>query len=580
MENFVLYDELGRGEQRAVYKGRRKGTVNYFAIHCVDKTKRDDLQNSVRISHNLCHKNVVQFYEWYETSNHLWLVVELCSGITLESILLQDKCLPEDIIRKFGRDVIEGLYYLHCQNIVYCDLSPSKIILDGSGILKLSNFTLAKFDGESDDFDGGNDDIDIDFGQEEGLSQRLVRGLPFYVAPEVLQGGAYTKQSDVWSLGCLLFECFTGKPPYIATQFEDLLSMITSTDVPCPIQEKGKNKVKATDELSDLFRHLLVKDSSKRMSLEDLCMHKFWDGTLSCILSRSVDDSKDDCRYFEHETQHSYVDQGGADISSEVDATVAESLERNTEPESEDACDIRNSLSNSRLQGQSSLGHGFAHLDLTSIGRISLDSSGRFNAGKETYSQSRESKQKNELYGSIEKQIVVENIQERDKPDFGVNINLIDLLYHPSDLEVNPIIENPRSNKQNAFKWDSHFIPLQTIKADRIQQMTKQDAEQHIEEIIEALTMLNHNSKPGDSASNQKSKQHLLAYLCNLSRFENLANIFLEKNVTKFLISDLKGSSTPDTKQRVGMLYQQYVRFVCLCFLSWIVWLLYYLKVK
>ena len=555
MENFVLYDELGRGEQRAVYKGRRKGTVNYFAIHCVDKIKRDDLQNSVRISHNLSHKNIIQFYEWYETSNHLWLVVELCSGITLEAILSQDTCLPENIIRQFGRDVVEALDYLHSQSIIYCDLSPSKIILDGSGILKLSNFTLAKFDGEPDDFDDGSSDLDNEFGQEEGLSRRLVRALPFYVAPEALQGGMYTKQSDLWSLGCLLFECFTGKPPYIATQFDDLLTTITSKDVPYPIQEKGKDKVKASGDLANLIMHLLVKDPSKRMTFEDLCMHRFWHGTLSCIQNRSLNESHDEGKYFENESQCSYVGQNDLNKSRESEITVFESVEGNAELENvnnKDAVDVKDSLSNSRLKEESSLEKSVAHLDLTHIGQKSLDSPLRFNVGKELYSQSRESKQKNDLYGSMEKGILAGKAQGKNKNDVGVNVSVIDLLYHPSDLEVNPIIENPRNNKQSTFKWDPHYVPLQTIRADKIQLMTKQDAEHHIEAIIEALTLFSHGAKGGDI--NQKSKNHLLAYLCSLSRFETLANILLEKNVTKFLLNDLKGSSSQETKQRVGML--------------------------
>ena len=555
MENFVLYDELGRGEQRTVYKGRRKGTVNYFAIHCVDKAKRDDLQNSVRISHNLSHKNIVQFYEWYETSNHLWLVVELCSGITLESILSQDNCLPEETIRKFGIDIVEALYYLHSQNIVYCDLSPSKIILDGSGILKLSNFTLAKLDGEQDDFDDGNEDLDFEFGHEEGLSRRLVRGLPFYVAPEILQGGTYSKESDLWSIGCLLFECFTGKPPYIATQFDELLSMIASKDVPCPIQEKGRDKLKATDDLSSLIKHLLVKDPSKRMSLEDICMHKFWQGSLTYLLSGNGNSSQDESKYFENETRSSFIKQSDEASSKESDLTVVESLEENTN--SDRIVDTNDSLSVSGPIVKSALGKGFAHLDLTSIGRKSLDSSARAHSGKESYSQSRESKQRNDLYGSIEQGASARSVQgnetERGINNIGINVSLIDLLYHPTDLEVNPIIENPKSKKHNAVKWDPHYIPLQTLKLEKIQSMTAQDVEQHVDAILEALKVLSYPAKGGDAQANHKSKQHLIAYICSLARHENLANVFLENNITKFLISDLKSSSSQDLKQRIGM---------------------------
>lgn len=79
MENFVLYEEIGRGSRTVVYKGRRKGTINFVAILCTEKCKRPEITNWVRLTHEIKHKNIVTFHEWYETSNHLWLVVELCT---------------------------------------------------------------------------------------------------------------------------------------------------------------------------------------------------------------------------------------------------------------------------------------------------------------------------------------------------------------------------------------------------------------------------------------------------------------------------------------------------------------------
>uniref|UniRef100_A0A286XAU7 Protein kinase domain-containing protein n=1 Tax=Cavia porcellus TaxID=10141 RepID=A0A286XAU7_CAVPO len=80
MENFILYEEIGRGSKTVVYKGRRKGTINFVAILCTEKCKRPEITNWVRLTHEIKHKNIVTFHEWYETSNHLWLVVELCTG--------------------------------------------------------------------------------------------------------------------------------------------------------------------------------------------------------------------------------------------------------------------------------------------------------------------------------------------------------------------------------------------------------------------------------------------------------------------------------------------------------------------
>ena len=79
------------------------------------------------MTHDIVHQNVVKFYEWYETSNHLWLVVELCTGGSLENLISQDKSLPESSVRTFGIDLVTGLHYIHSLGILFCDLRPSKV---------------------------------------------------------------------------------------------------------------------------------------------------------------------------------------------------------------------------------------------------------------------------------------------------------------------------------------------------------------------------------------------------------------------------------------------------------------------
>ncbi|KAF3691645.1 Serine/threonine-protein kinase ULK4 [Channa argus] len=127
MENFILYEELGAGSSSVVYKGRRKGHLNYVAIICSDKAKRPEITNHVRLSHDVDHQNIVTFYEWYETSNHLWLVVELCTGGSLESMIHQDGFFPEDVVKRFGWDLVQGLKHIHELGIIFSDLTPAKV---------------------------------------------------------------------------------------------------------------------------------------------------------------------------------------------------------------------------------------------------------------------------------------------------------------------------------------------------------------------------------------------------------------------------------------------------------------------
>uniref|UniRef100_A0A6Q2ZCW1 Protein kinase domain-containing protein n=1 Tax=Esox lucius TaxID=8010 RepID=A0A6Q2ZCW1_ESOLU len=284
MENFILYEEIGTGSKSVVYKGRRKGSINFVAIICSDKSKKPEITNHVRLTHDLKHENVVTFYEWYETSNHLWIVVELCTGGSLEAVIAQDECLSEDVVRDFGINMVKGLRYIHDAGIVFSDLSPSKILLDGPGTLKYSNFCLSKAEGENleeffalvtaEETDGGY--------SRENTSRRNIKnriqGSPIYCAPEVVNGGDLTVSSDLWALGCIFYEMFSGD------------HQITSNLCPYHIDFKGVSLCKPSEEFQSLIKGLLEKDPQKRMNWTQLLAHPFWKGAFSEVHTSLEDD--------------------------------------------------------------------------------------------------------------------------------------------------------------------------------------------------------------------------------------------------------------------------------------------------
>uniref|UniRef100_A0A8C9ZK70 Unc-51 like kinase 4 n=1 Tax=Sander lucioperca TaxID=283035 RepID=A0A8C9ZK70_SANLU len=264
MENFILYEELGAGSSSVVYKGRRKGNLNYVAIICADKAKRTAITNHVRLSQDLDHPNIVGFYEWYETSNHLWLVVELCTGGSLESVIGHDGCLSEDVVRRFGWDLVKGLKHIHELGIIFSDLTPAKILLDGSGTLKFGNFCLSKADGEtledlftllSTSEEAGEGDTKENFDN----TRKRLHGPPTYKAPEVLQGSETNMISDFWALGCTLYYMYTGTPPFYSDNYTEMTEMILHQEPPSPRQTASP----PSEDFQNLLKGLLNKNPDK-----------------------------------------------------------------------------------------------------------------------------------------------------------------------------------------------------------------------------------------------------------------------------------------------------------------------------
>ncbi|CAI8590808.1 unnamed protein product [Vicia faba] len=236
MNQYHIYEAIGRGRYSTVYKGRKKKTIEYFAIKSVDKSQKNKVLQEVRILHTLDHQNVLKFYSWYETSAHLWLVLEYCVGGDLLSILRQDIQLPEESVNELACDLVRALQYLHSNGIIYCDLKPSNILLDENGRTKLCDFGLARKLKE------------ISKVPSSSLPQAK-RGTPSYMAPELFEdGGVHSYASDFWALD--------PTPPLPGNPSRPFVNLINS---------------------------LLVKDPAERIQWPELCGHAFWKTKFSLV---------------------------------------------------------------------------------------------------------------------------------------------------------------------------------------------------------------------------------------------------------------------------------------------------------
>lgn len=251
MNNYHI-TEIGRSKNSVVYKGRLKKTIEYLAIKSSEKVNKLKVMNEVRILQNIAHENIIKYHSWHKTRNHFWLVLEYCPGGDILTLIDQDKCVPESVIKEFGLNIIDGLYYLHSSGIIYADLKPSNILFNEYGVLKLCDFGLARL-------------------ISDVQSEETKKGTPYYMAPELFEeGGVYSYYSDLWSLGCVLYELAVGTPPFVSSTFKDLKDQILGAEVP-PITDFSAS-------FNDLISGLLQKNPSKRMSWEELLWHEFWDG--------------------------------------------------------------------------------------------------------------------------------------------------------------------------------------------------------------------------------------------------------------------------------------------------------------
>uniref|UniRef100_A0A8C2SVM3 Unc-51 like kinase 4 n=1 Tax=Coturnix japonica TaxID=93934 RepID=A0A8C2SVM3_COTJA len=525
MENFILYEEIGRGNKTIVYKGRRKGTINFVAILCTDKCKRAEITNWVRLTHEIRHKNIVTFHEWYETSNHLWLVMELCTGGSLESVIAQDEHLPEDVVREFGADLITGLHHIHNLGIIFCELTPGKILLEGPGTLKFSNFCLAKADGENlEEFftlveseDTG--DV-VENAPQRHLKNRL-QGSPLYTAPEVIKGEDFSKSSDLWSLGCLLYEMFSGRPPFFSENCSELIEKILYED-PLPPRPKGSAFQKPSAEFVSLLDGLLQKDPQKRLNWTDILKHPFWKDSLS-----HCDCDSSDSQVSSNEDLESWNTKGPEDACKNRSSSRADNkLLRNS-------FKIENPT---ELRPKNAAGESNESIFLLSS-RPTPRTSTAIEVTDVTISPIQNSPQKDSSMTRAES--VCSSQQDMESA-------LKELIYTESDLIVTPIIDNPKIMKQAPVRFDSKALHIPAYSAEKLSSLKDVDWSDFLQQACALLDSTEKN--PGTA----RSKLNLLSYLCTVAVHKEVASRLINSQLFPVLIQQLRAATNWDIRAKVA----------------------------
>jgi serine/threonine-protein kinase len=157
----------------------------------------------VRLARQVSHPNVCRVFDIGEADGQTFLTMEFVDGEDIASLMRRIGRLPADKALEIARQVCAGLAAAHEHGIVHRDLKPANIMLDGRGRARITDFGLA---GLSTEIQGDN----------------ARAGTPAYMSPEQFSGGEVTVKSDIYSLGLVMYETFTGKRPYEAATFEEM----------------------------------------------------------------------------------------------------------------------------------------------------------------------------------------------------------------------------------------------------------------------------------------------------------------------------------------------------------------------
>ena len=247
---------IGKGGSGRVYKAINTQTGQIVAIKQIKISKQNQklLSSEIKFFQSIKHENILEYIEHFQENNYINIILNYIEGGSLADIIKKIKKIPENLLKKIIHKILKALSYLHSQKIIHRDIKGANILIEKSGIPKLSDFGVTKI--------------------EDNKFKSFV-GTPYWMAPEMINPKTPgTTSIDIWSIGCTIIEGLTGKPPYSYLDHYPAFFRIVQDKHP-PLPEG------VSEDCRDLLLKCFLKDPLKRPSAEELMRHRwFFEGDL------------------------------------------------------------------------------------------------------------------------------------------------------------------------------------------------------------------------------------------------------------------------------------------------------------
>lgn len=213
---------LGTGGMAKVYRAEDLNLGREVALKMLSDSAagnaefRERFRREAKASAALVHPNIVQVYDFFESEEGVFIVMELVKGSDLRALLRKGRFSAAESVR-IAADVLSALDFAHCRGIVHRDISSRNVLLADDGTVKVSDFGIAMIVGE----------------RTLTKTGELI-GSVQYIAPEQADGGEATYKADIYSAGVLLYEMLTGRLPYLSDNVVKLALMHVQNPVPAP----------------------------------------------------------------------------------------------------------------------------------------------------------------------------------------------------------------------------------------------------------------------------------------------------------------------------------------------------------
>ncbi|KUI58037.1 Serine/threonine-protein kinase ksg1 [Cytospora mali] len=275
VRDFSFGKVLGEGSYSTVYLATDRQSLKEYAIKVLEKKHiiKEKKIKYVNIEKNTLnrlteHPGIVRLYYTFQDETSLYYVLDLCNGGELLGVLKKTQTFDEECTRFYGAQILDAIEYMHSRGVIHRDLKPENVLLDDNMHVKITDFGTAKLLPDPRDPRAAPAE-DAKTAEENSRAASFV-GTAEYVSPELLTDKTAGKASDVWAFGCIIYQLLVGRPPFKGGTEYLTFQKIVGLEYEFPSGFPPAAR--------DLVERCLVLDPGRRLTIEHIKNHEFFDG--------------------------------------------------------------------------------------------------------------------------------------------------------------------------------------------------------------------------------------------------------------------------------------------------------------
>jgi serine/threonine protein kinase len=296
IRDYFIIKEIDEGAFGSVYLVQKEKTDELYALKVLnkdfliktEKTEEPMIERNILL---MCdHPSIIKLIKTFQTKHKLYFVLEYINNTNLNNLLEKISIIPNKMAKQIIAELVNVIHYLHIKmNISHNDLKPSNIMLDDNYHIKLIDFSTSKIHGKVFDKTTGK------FIDSENYVSNELLGTVNFMSPEMLNHNIVDyRTNDIWALGVIIYTIYIGERP-----FKGKNDFFTSENIKkCIFSFKNKN---IPEEVKDLINNIFVLDANKRINIEQIKNHKYfedikWNDLLNhnIIIDKKLFDIKED----------------------------------------------------------------------------------------------------------------------------------------------------------------------------------------------------------------------------------------------------------------------------------------------